>query len=83
MAQRKSQGFRPTERIAKHIAWRATGGVRVTDTINQDMTTLLDAQEALRAEAWWKILQQAEAENVSPGTLLGRLALAGLKGAKR
>lgn len=82
MAQRMSQGFRPTETVQVYLRRKADAGERKTDTINRGLEVVIDAAQAL-GPCWWDLLRRAEAEKTTPGTLLGRLALAGLKGAKR
>ncbi len=82
MAKRRQYNFRATPTVEAELAAVRSRGESQTIFINAALELAIGAHAVMRGE-FWKLRAMAEAQGGTVGTLLGRLALAGLKGGKR
>jgi hypothetical protein len=82
MAKRRQYNFRATPVVEEALATIRSRGEEQTAFINTCIELAVTAHLALD-DNFWRVRSMAEKQRVPTGTLLGRLALAGLKGGKR
>lgn len=71
-------GFRCPPELRDYLKSQKAGGYTETDAIVKMIELFRDASEEM-GPLWWEVFRQAKEEGIPTGTLLGRLAAAGIE----